>query len=122
MLRKQSRSYNSLSPSFRKGRRRRPKSDYGAGQLWKFRFLIVILAFLILSSFSKVSFAQKDLGVPVREAICFIDPRNDQVALVAKPTVAIHSGMAMLGRKIYFGSGANLWEFEIPLEPSKPVE
>jgi len=28
----------------------------------------------------------------------------------------------MLGRKIYFGSGANLWEFEIPLEPSKPVE
>ncbi len=71
MLRKQSRSYNSPSPSFRKGRRRRPKSDYGAGQLWKFRFLIVILAFLIPSSFSKVSFAQKDLGVPVREGICW---------------------------------------------------
>jgi hypothetical protein len=30
--------------------------------------------------------------------------------------------MAMLGRKIYFGSRANLWEFEIPVEPSKPVE
>jgi hypothetical protein len=30
--------------------------------------------------------------------------------------------MAMLGRKIYYGSGANLYEFEIPIEPSKPVE
>ena len=57
-----------------------------------------------------------------KEAIFSIDPRNDQVSLVAKPAVPIHSGMAMLGRKIYFGSGANLWEFEIPLEPSKPVE
>jgi hypothetical protein len=57
-----------------------------------------------------------------KEAVFFIDPRNDQVSLVAKPTVPIHSGMAMLGLKIYFGSGANLWEFEIPLEPSKPVE
>jgi hypothetical protein len=28
----------------------------------------------------------------------------------------------MLGRKIYFGSDANLWEFEIPDEPPKPVE
>ncbi len=57
-----------------------------------------------------------------KEAVFFIDPRNDQVSLVAKPTVPIHSGMAMLGLKIYFGSGANLWEFEIPLEPTKPVE
>jgi len=57
-----------------------------------------------------------------KEAIFFIDPRNDQVSLVAEPAVPIHSGMAMLGRKIFFGSGANLWEFEIPLEPSKPVE
>ena len=57
-----------------------------------------------------------------KEAIFSIDPRNDQVSLVAKPAVPIHSGMAMLGRKIYFGSGAHLWEFEIPLEPSKPVE
>jgi hypothetical protein len=57
-----------------------------------------------------------------REAIFFIDPRNDQVSLVMEPSVPIHSGMAMLGRKIYFGSGANLWEFEIPVEPSKPVE
>ena len=52
-----------------------------------------------------------------KEAIFFIDPRNDQVSFVVKSTVPIHSGMAMLGRKIYFGSGANLWEFEIPLEP-----
>ena len=57
-----------------------------------------------------------------KEAIFSIDPRNDQISLVTKPPVPILSGMAMLGRKIYFGSGANLWEFEIPLEPSKPVE
>jgi hypothetical protein len=57
-----------------------------------------------------------------KEAIFFIDPRNDQVSLVKEPSVPIHSGMAMLGRKIFFGSGANLWEFEIPVEPSKPVE
>jgi len=57
-----------------------------------------------------------------KEAIFFIDPANDQVSLVTKPPVPIHSGMAMLGRKIFFGSGANLWEFEIPIEPSKPVE
>jgi outer membrane protein assembly factor BamB len=57
-----------------------------------------------------------------KEAIFFIDPRNDRVSLVKEPSVPIHSGMAMLGRKIYFGSDANLWEFEIPVEPSKPVE
>ena len=57
-----------------------------------------------------------------KEAIFFIDPRNDYVSLVVSPPVPIHSGMAMLGRKIYFGSGANLWEFEIPDEPPKPVE
>ena len=57
-----------------------------------------------------------------KEAIFLIDPRNDQVSLVAKPPVPIHSGMAILGRKIYFGSGANLWEFEIPAESAKPVE
>ena len=57
-----------------------------------------------------------------KEAIFFIDPRSDQVSLVTKPPVPIHSGMAMLGRRIFFGSGANLWEFEIPVEPSKPVE
>jgi hypothetical protein len=57
-----------------------------------------------------------------REAIFSIDPRNDQVSLVAKPPVPIHSGMAILGRKIYFGSSANLYEFEIPLEPPKPIE
>jgi hypothetical protein len=57
-----------------------------------------------------------------KEAIFFIDPRNDQISLVLSPPIPIHSGMAMLGRKIYFGSGANLWEFEIPIEPSKPVE
>jgi hypothetical protein len=57
-----------------------------------------------------------------KEAIFCIDPTNDQVSLVAKPLVSIHSGMAILGRKIYFGSGANLWKFEIPIEPSKLTE
>jgi streptogramin lyase len=57
-----------------------------------------------------------------KEAIFFIDPRHEEVTLIGKPPVPIHSGMAILGRKIYFGSGANLWEFEIPNEPSKPVE
>jgi hypothetical protein len=57
-----------------------------------------------------------------KEAIFFIDPKNDQISAVVKPTAAIDSGMAILGRKIYFGSGATLWEFEIPLEPGKPVE
>lgn len=57
-----------------------------------------------------------------KEAIFFIDPRHEEVTLIGKPPVPIHSGMAILGRKIYFGSGANLWEFEIPNEPSKPDE
>jgi len=57
-----------------------------------------------------------------KEAIFFIDPRNDQLSLVLNPPTPIDSGMAMRDRKIYFGSGANLWEFEIPIEPSMPVE
>jgi hypothetical protein len=57
-----------------------------------------------------------------KEAIFFIDPRSDQISLVAEPSVPISSGMAISGRKIYFGSDANLWEFEIPIEPSMPVE
>ena len=50
-----------------------------------------------------------------KEALFLIDPKNDQISAVAKPTAPIDSGMAILGRKIYFGSGATLWEFEIPL-------
>jgi hypothetical protein len=58
-----------------------------------------------------------------KEAIFFIDPKSDQISLLAKPPVPIDSGMAMLGRKIYYGSGANLFEFEIPLNPpTKPTE
>jgi len=57
----------------------------------------------------------------VKEAIFVIDLRNDQVSPLAKPPVPIDSGMAMMGRKIYFGSGANLYEFEIPLELSPKV-
>jgi len=58
-----------------------------------------------------------------KEAIFFIDPKSDQLSLLAKPPVPIDSGMAMLGRRIYYGSGANLFGFEIPLDPStKPTE
>ena len=58
-----------------------------------------------------------------KEAIFSIDPKNDQILSLAKPPVPVSAGMAMLGRKIYFGSGANLWEFEIPSEPLfKPNE
>jgi hypothetical protein len=56
-----------------------------------------------------------------QEAIFAIDPRRDEVSLIAKPPVPIDAGMAILGRKIYFGVGANLWEFEIPAEPTSPA-
>jgi outer membrane protein assembly factor BamB len=55
-----------------------------------------------------------------KEAIFFIDPRDDRVSLLAKPPVPITSGMAILGRKIYYGSDANLFEFEIPLDLKVP--
>jgi len=48
------------------------------------------------------------------EAIFAINPKDDQVSFLGKPPTPIDSGMAMLDRKIYYGSGANLWEFEIP--------
>lgn len=58
-----------------------------------------------------------------KEAIFVIDPKDNRISLLAKPPVPISSGMAVLGGKIYYGSGANLWEFEIPSEPPpKPAE
>ncbi len=58
-----------------------------------------------------------------KEAIFSIDPTDDHVSLVTKPPVPIDSGMAIFGRKIYYGSGANLFEFEIPPDPpAKPTE
>ncbi len=57
-----------------------------------------------------------------KEAIFAIDPKDDRIFLLAKPPVPIDSGMAILDRKIYFGSGANLYEFEIPVISSKPTE
>ncbi len=51
-----------------------------------------------------------------KEAIFTIDPRKDQISLIGKPPLPITSGMAIRGRKIYYGSGAHLYEFEIPLE------
>ena len=47
------------------------------------------------------------------EAIFSIDPGTDQISLLAKPPVPITEGMAILGRKIYFSSQADLWEYEI---------
>jgi hypothetical protein len=48
------------------------------------------------------------------EAIFSIDPKDDRVSLLTKPTAPITSGMAILDRKIYYGSGSHLYEFEIP--------
>jgi len=53
------------------GRRRLPNQDHGARRLFVFRFLALLFSFLTLSTFSKISFAQKNLGVPVKEAICW---------------------------------------------------
>jgi hypothetical protein len=52
-----------------------------------------------------------------KEAIFVIDPRRDEVLLLGHPPVPITSGMGLAGRKIYFGSGADLYEFEIPVDP-----
>jgi len=49
--------------------------------------------------------------------IFFIEPGKDEVFAMAKPPVPITSGMAISGRKIYFGSHAHLYEFEIPSNP-----
>jgi hypothetical protein len=54
-----------------------------------------------------------------KETIFVINPKDDQVSLVTKSSVPISSGMAMIGWKIFFGSGANLYEFEIPGEPTQ---
>jgi streptogramin lyase len=52
-----------------------------------------------------------------QEMIFFIQPGKDQVFPMAKPPVPITSGMAISGRWIYFGSHADLYEFEIPSNP-----
>lgn len=58
-----------------------------------------------------------------KESIFVLDPETDQVSSLANPPTEIDSGMALLGTKIYYGSSANLWEFEIPMEPRlKPAE
>jgi hypothetical protein len=57
-----------------------------------------------------------------KEAIFFIDPKDDRIGLLNSPPVPITSGMAISGRKIYFNSDAHLWEFEIPLSTPTPTE
>jgi hypothetical protein len=57
-----------------------------------------------------------------REAVFSVDPETGQVAILGKPPVPISVGMGQIGRKIYFGSGAHLWEFEIPSDTVKPIE
>ena len=49
-----------------------------------------------------------------QEMIFFIQPGKDQAFPMAKPPVPITSGMTISGRMIYFGSHANLYQFEIP--------
>lgn len=49
-----------------------------------------------------------------QEMIFFIQPGKDEVFPLAKPPVPITSGMAISGRRIFFGSHADLYEFEIP--------
>lgn len=49
-----------------------------------------------------------------REAVFAIDPKTDEVSVLGIPPVPITAGMAVAGQIIYFGSGANLWQFEIP--------
>jgi outer membrane protein assembly factor BamB len=56
------------------------------------------------------------------EAIFAIDPLTDQISLLAKPPTPIDSGMTIVSGKIYYGAGANLWEYEIPSEPSPPSD
>jgi hypothetical protein len=59
----------------------------------------------------------------VKETLFTIDPRNDRVELLASPPVPVTSGMAVVGRKIYFGSQDHLWEYEIPaIPPAGPLE
>ena len=50
------------------------------------------------------------------EAIFTIDPKDDKISFLGKPPSSIDSGMAILDRKIYYGSGAHLWEFPIPAD------
>jgi hypothetical protein len=57
-----------------------------------------------------------------KEAIFYIDPKEDRIVFLKNPPVPITSGMAISGSRIYFGSHANLWEFEIPAENFKPAE
>jgi len=51
-----------------------------------------------------------------KEAIFYIDPKDDRLGLLDNPPVPITSGMTISGRMIYFGSHANLYQFEIPSE------
>ncbi len=52
-----------------------------------------------------------------KEAIFVIDPGNDEVLLLGHPAQPITSGMGLANRKIYYGSEADLYEFEIPIDP-----
>jgi len=56
------------------------------------------------------------------DGIFAIAPEEQQVSLIGKPAAPITSGIAISGRRIYFGSGAHLYEFEIPEESLKPEE
>lgn len=115
------------------------------------RLFIPVFVFFILTIFPENSFAFRDLGVPVKEAIIWgahvgpgktgerdtiylsfgqykaplfllaINPDTDEIRQFNGP---LSSEMGSWGftvdqeNRIYLGSGANLWEFEIPLTPT----
>jgi hypothetical protein len=57
-----------------------------------------------------------------QEAVFMIDPSNDEVVVLGHPPLPITSGMGMVGRKIYYGSEADLYEFEIPADPGSSTK
>jgi outer membrane protein assembly factor BamB len=50
-----------------------------------------------------------------KSEIFLIDPKKDQIKTIAQSPVPITAGIAISGGKIYFGSYAHLYEFEIPI-------
>jgi hypothetical protein len=43
-----------------------------------------------------------------------IDPSTGRIALVARPPEPIEAGFAIVGRHLYFGSGASIYRFDLP--------
>ena len=48
------------------------------------------------------------------KAIYRIDPEKRTFEVLAVPPVEISTGLAIIGRTLYFGSFAHLWSYELP--------